>query len=136
MNKRNGFSLYLTFLVTSVLFILVTATYDISRISLDLGHSEGLEAIAYHAADGGLERGLGKLRQNFSPFILKYSSEISNNRMVMVMVECENEKNMMNLKSVARVAQGNKIITIKRLSRVGIRNVTGRNGNGRFLEAS
>jgi len=136
MNKRSGFSLFLTFLVTSVLFVLVTSTYDISRISLDLGHSDCLEAIAYHAADGGLERGLGKLRHKFTSFELQYSFKVEKNRVVVVMVESVKNQNKYNLKSVAKVIQGKKLVAIKRLSRIGIRNISGRKGNGRFLEAS
>ena len=136
MRNNSGFSLYLTFLVTSVLFILVTSTYDISRISLDYSHSDALETIAFHSADGGLERAFGKLNQKCAPFVLNYNYDVLQNRKVNVIVKCTNLNGIYNIDSVARILQGAKVVAIKRLERIGIKSISGRNGTGKFLEAS
>ena len=41
--NRQGFSLYLTFLISTVIFLLVTTSYEISKTALDLGRSEAIE---------------------------------------------------------------------------------------------
>ena len=66
--NRKGFSIYLTFLVTTVVFLLVTGSQEISMFTLDISRSDAIDVIAFHAADGGLEIGLAKLRQKYQPF--------------------------------------------------------------------
>jgi len=52
--SRRGFILYITFVVTSVLLLLVLGGQEIVRFSLDMGRSAALETVAFHAAYGGL----------------------------------------------------------------------------------
>jgi len=136
MRNKAGFSLYLTFLVTSVLFILVTSTYDIARLSLDYSHSDALDTLAYHSADGGLERALGKLHRKSMPFTLNYTYDALQNRKIHVIVRCRVVNGKYNIDSVARILLGEKVVAIKRLERIGIKSISGRNGTGKFLEAS
>jgi hypothetical protein len=134
--SKQGFSLYLTFLVTTVLFILVTSTYEISRISLDIGHSSAIDAITFHAADGGLERGLAKLRKKFKKFEFGYKFEISSSRFVEVLVKANPKGKKIDLSSTATLFEGKKAVSTRQLMRQGIIKLPGRAGSGRFLEAS
>jgi hypothetical protein len=136
MKTKRGFSLFLTFLVTTVLFILVSSTYEISKISMDIGRSSALETIAFHAADGGLERGLGKLADSFSPFSLKYTSNLSKNRLVEVTVIGKKQASDFCLESSATIFEGKKVVSTRKLKRDHIKNIPGRTGSGIFLEAS
>ncbi len=136
MNTKRGFSLFLTFLVTTVLFILVSSTYEISKISMDLGRSSALETVAFHAADGGLERGLGRLAESFSPFKLHYTSNLSQNRIVEVIVTATKKENSFCLESDAKVLEGKKVVSTRKLKRDHVKNTPGRTGSGIFLEAS
>jgi len=134
--NRKGFSLYLTFLITSVVFILVSSSYEVSKISLDLGRSAVLETVAFHAADGGLERGLGKLNKEIRPFCMKYKSQLSEYRTVVVSVEAEVKNGMIDLKSTAVLFEGNREIARQSLSRLQISRIKGRAGIGKFVEAT
>ncbi|MFZ5953210.1 MAG: hypothetical protein ACOYXC_21075 [Candidatus Rifleibacteriota bacterium] len=135
-SKRKGFSLYLTFLVTTVIFILVSGSYEIGRISLDLSKSSAIDTILFHAADGGLEKGLAHLRQSFKGFSISYRSLLSSNQAVEVVVTAEKEGNKINLKSTATLFAGKSRISTRCLARKGIENSHGRTGCGHFLEAS
>jgi len=134
--SKKGFSLYLTFLVTTVIFILVSGSYEIGRISLDIGKSSGADAILFHAADGGLERGLARLRQKFTDFKMSYSSRLSENNRIEVRVDAVKERNQINLTATATLYTGKNRISTRSLSRKGIENKPGRLGIGHFTEAS
>lgn len=134
MNRR-GFSIYLTFLVTTVIFLLVTSSQEISVLTLDLSRSEAIDTIVFHGADGGLERGLAKLRKNYSDFKFSYISNLKPSRKLTVNVEAIQEGKLINLKSEAILTEGNKEVSRRTLSRLGVENSNGRNGKGRFREA-
>ena len=134
MNKK-GFSIYLTVLVTTVVFLLVTGSQEISIISLDLSKSDAIDVIAFHAADGGLERGLAKLRKNYIPFNYSYISELKPNRIIKVNIKAIKEKNLINLYSEAILSEGNKEVSRRNVSRIGISKSNNRNGCGIFTEA-
>lgn len=136
MSNKKGFSLYLTFLVTTVIFILVSGSYEISRISLDLGRSSAIDAILFHAADGGLERGLAKSRSSFKPFSLTYKSDLNQNRTIEVIVSAVKVGLKINLTSTATLFEGKNEISTRRLLRQGVENKPGRTGTGHFTEAS
>jgi hypothetical protein len=80
MRQTGGFAVYLAVVVTTALFFLVLAGQQIGRAALDSGRSAALETQAFHAADGGLERGLGRLSKRFAPFALSYSVPLSRHR--------------------------------------------------------
>lgn len=134
--KRRGFSLYLTFLITTVVFILVTSSYEVSKISLDLGRSAILETVVFHAADGGLERGLGRLSQSFKPFSMSYRSQLSPHRTVEVMVEAIFKNGKIDLNATAALFEGNRELARQTLSRLQISKIKGRAGIGKFVEAT
>jgi len=135
MNKR-GFSLYLTFLISTVIFLLVITSYEISKTALDLGRSEAIETQAFHAADGGLERGLARLRKNYAPFTMSYSSVINKYRRLVINIEAVKSDDMIDLLVSASLFEGNREMTRQRLRRTGIENLKGRNGIGRLVEAT
>jgi Tfp pilus assembly protein PilX len=135
MNKR-GFSLYLTFIVTTVVFLLVTGSYEISRIALDLARSDAAETIVFHAADGGLERGLAKLNQQFKPFRLDYTSMLDKHRRIAVNVEAVIAEGMINLHSTAVLYEGGNEIARRGLARLQISDLKGRTNIGKFVEAT
>ncbi|GAB4273982.1 MAG: hypothetical protein Kow0029_14010 [Candidatus Rifleibacteriota bacterium] len=136
MSKRKGFSLYLTFLVTTVIFILVSASYEVSRISLDIGRSSAVDAILFHAADGGLERGIAQLRNSYKPFSFKYKSKLNNNRIVEVEIVASRHNKCIDLISTATLYEGAKKVAARKLLRKQIENKPGRTGTGQFTEAS
>lgn len=133
MNRR-GFSIYLTFLVSTVVFLLVTGSQEISTITLDLSRSEAIDVIVFHAADGGLEKGLAKLRKNFKQFNHSYTSELKPNRTIKVSVKATQNKNLINLYSEAILLEGNKEVSRRTISRLGITRSKGRHGCGQFTE--
>lgn len=135
MNRR-GFSLYLTFLVTTIIFILVTGSQQISRNALDLGRSDAIEAVVFHAADGGLERGLAKLRRKFTPFSFDYVSKHGSHRSIRVTVTATGQKTGMDIKATAALFEGSREVSRRSLARVAVLNQSGRTGSGRFVEAS
>lgn len=136
MRRKHGFSLYLTFLVTTVIFILVSGSYEIGRISLDIGKSSAVDAILFHAAEGGLERGLARLRGSYRDFTMSYRSNLSANQFVQVKVDAVKDKSQINLTATATLFAGKSIISTRCLRRQGIDNKSGRNGIGHFMEAS
>lgn len=133
-NRKKGFSLFLTFLVSSVVFMLVGASQNIARLSMSSGRAEMIECIAFHAAEGGLERGLAKLRTNFAPFEFKYDEQIVGTRTVSTMVSAVKNNNSINLKSESSIIEAGKLLTKKVLFRNGIENSSGRNRIGLFTE--
>ena len=135
MNRR-GFSLYLTFLISTVIFLLVTASYEISKTALDLGRSEAIETQIFHAADGGMERGLARLRQKYAPFTLNYSSVINNYRRLVINVEAVKSDGLIDLLISASLFEGSREMARQQLKRTGIENLKGRNGIGRLVEAT
>lgn len=135
MNRR-GFSLYLTFLVTTIVFILVTGSYEISRISLDLSRSDAIETVAFHAADGGLERGLARLHTSYQPFSMNYTSVITSHRRLVVLVEAVLHNGLIDLHATASLYEGNNELSKRTLSRLQVGNLRGRTGIGRFVEAT
>ncbi|MBP5470360.1 MAG: hypothetical protein J6Z11_14075 [Candidatus Riflebacteria bacterium] len=134
MNRR-GFSIYLTFLVTTVVFILVAGSQEISVTALDLSRSDAIDVIVFHAADGGLEKGLGKIRKKFDSFKYTYVSELKPNRTIKVTLNATKEKSLMNLYSEAILFEGNKEVSRRTVSRLGIAKNKGRDGLGKFTEA-
>lgn len=135
MNRR-GFSLYLTFLVTTIVFILVTGSQEIGRITLDLGRSDAIDALVFHAADGGLERGLGRLRKNFAPFSIDYTSTLNQNRHLQVRVVAAKDGSNIDLRATAVLFEGKREISTRTLARLAVNNQPGRSGSGRFVEAT
>jgi len=134
--NRHGFMLYLAFLVTSVLFFLILAGQDVSRLSLDIGRSTLLETAGFQAADGGLERGLARLRRSFAPFAISYESPLGGRRLVRVEVAGLVDKPGIDLVATATILEGGRAVSVRCLSRRGVRKCQGREGTGRFLEAS
>jgi hypothetical protein len=135
--NRQGFALYLTFLVTTVVFMLVTAGQTISRLSLDMGRTDVLETIVFHAADGGLEKGIAHLRGKFEPFDLAYEAKLDNNRDLKVNVAAKHENpnnEALTLKCDVSLFEGNALLIKKTYMRSNIENQSGRNGIGRFME--
>lgn len=133
MNKR-GFSIYLTFLVTTVVFMLVTGSQELSLLTLDISRSDAIDVIAFHAADGGLERGLAKLRKNYGTFSFSYISELKPFRSIKVNVAADKSGNQINLTSEAIVMEGNKEVSRRRLTREGVVQSNNRKGSGIFAE--
>ncbi len=133
--NRKGFSIYLTFLVTTVVFILVAGSQEISVTALDLSRSDAIDVIVFHAADGGLEKGLGKIRKKFDSFKYTYVSELKPNRTIKVTLNATKEKSLMNLYSEAILFEGNKEVSRRTVSRLGIAKNKGRDGLGKFTEA-
>jgi hypothetical protein len=135
MNRR-GFSLYLTFLISTVIFLLVTTSYEISKTALDLGRSEAVETQVFHAGDGGIERGLARLRKQYAPFSMSYSSVINRRRRLVINVEAVKNGGLMDLLVSAALFEGNREVTRRQLKRSGIENLRGRNGIGKLVEAT
>ncbi len=135
MNRR-GFSLYLTFLVTTIVFLLVTGSYEISRIALDMSRSDAIEIITFHAADGGLERGLSRLHREYKPFTLSYTSAISSHRQVNIVIEAFSRNGLIDLQATASLFEGKNELGRRTLSRLQISNLRGRTGIGKFVEAT
>jgi len=135
MNRR-GFSLYLTFLISTVIFLLVTASYEISKTALDLGRSEAIETQIFHAADGGIERGLARLRKQYAPFSMSYSSIINRRRRLVINVEAVKSGGLMDLLVSAALFEGNREVARRQLKRSGIEDLRGRNGIGKLVEAT
>ncbi len=135
-HPRGGFALYLAFLVTSVLFFLVLGGQDVARLTLDLGRSAALEVIGFQAADGGLERGLARLRKGFRPFAWSYVSPLGRFRQVQVEVAARPAREGLDLIATATIFEGGRPVARRRLERQGVQKRPGRTGTGRFLEAS
>ena len=133
---RSGFSLYLTFLVTTVIFILVSGSYELGRISLDIGRSSAIDAVLFHAADGGLEKGLAHLRHSFVDFSLSYKSTLSPHQSLEVSVTGVKNGETIDLAATATLFSGKRKISTRCLIRQGVENKPGRNGTGHFMEAS
>lgn len=133
--SRRGFSIYLTFVVTTVIFMLAASSQEITMLTLDLSRSDAIDTIVFHGADGGLERGLAKLRKNYTDFKFSYVSNLEPSRTLRVNVEAVKKGNTINLKSEAILTEGNKEVSRRTLSRLGIADSDGRNGKGRFREA-
>ncbi len=134
--KKRGFSLYLTFLISTVIFLLVVSSYEISKTALDLGRTEAIETQVFHAADGGLERGLARLRRNYEPFSMNYNSVINKYRRLVVNVEAVKNADLIDLLVSASLFEGNREISRQQLKRTRIENLKGRNGIGRLVEAT
>jgi hypothetical protein len=135
--NRQGFALYLTFLVTTVVFMLVTAGQTISRLSLDMGRTDVLETIVFHAADGALEKGIAHLRGKFEPFDLTYEAKFENNRNLKVNLAAKNENSnseTLSLLCAVSLFEGNNLLIKKTYMRTNIENRLGRSGLGRFME--
>jgi len=134
---RRGFVLYIAFVVSSVLLFLVLGSQDIVRLGLDMGRSAALETVGFHAADGGLERGLARLSSQPAPFRFAYRSKLGPHRIVDVEVAATRTLNgRFDLQSAATVRDGGREVARKRLSRRGVSRQGGRLSRGRFEEAS
>lgn len=135
--SRRGFVLYIAFVVTSVLLLLVLSGQEIVRFSLDMGRSAALETVGFHAADGGLERGLAKLSAKAIPFRFAYRTQLGEYRSVDVEVEATRRaKGRFDLQSAATIRDGGREVARKRLSRRDVRQQAGKLSRGRFEEAS
>ncbi|MBF0498533.1 MAG: hypothetical protein HQM09_00235 [Candidatus Riflebacteria bacterium] len=158
-SSRRGFTLIVTFMVTTVLFIFVLGAADLVRANLDLSRSSLLETVAFHAADGGLERGLARLRNHpFAPFKLAYSVDLGGLRKADVQIEAvqtpvENTATgsssgtnegisgtsasfSIDLIVNTVIREGGRLSARKKLSRKGILDLPGRQACGRFSEES
>lgn len=136
IHPRRGFALYLAFLVTTVLFFLVLGGQDIVRLTLDQGRTTALEVIGFQAADGGLERGLARLRRSFRPFTATYVSPLGPFRQVEVQVTARPARVGIDLIATATILEGGRPVARRRVERREIQPSPGRTGIGRFLEAS
>ena len=134
--QRRGFTLYLAFLVTTVLFLLVLGSSQVARASLDLGRSSLLETIAFHAADGGLERGMARIATSYKPDSFTYEIAFEGSRKALIRVEIRKARSGLDLTSEATITEGAKPIARKVLSRRGLQRTPGRRSEGRFLEES
>lgn len=102
---------------------------------MDISRSDAIDIIAFHAADGGLEKGLAKLRKNFEPFSFSYISELKPFRTLTVNVKSIINGSLIDLTSEAVLKEGNKEVSRRTLTRMGIANAMGREGCGNFTEA-
>lgn len=134
--NHRGFTLYLAFLVTTVLFLLVLGSSQVARASLDLGRSSLLETIAFHAADGGLERGLAKISATGRPETFSYEIAFEGSRKALVRVDIRKAKSALDLTAEASIIEGSKLVARKALARRGIKRTPGHRSEGRFLEES
>ncbi|HOY68553.1 MAG TPA: hypothetical protein PLP29_16865 [Candidatus Ozemobacteraceae bacterium] len=135
--SRRGFILYITFVVTSVLLLLVLGGQEIVRFSLDMGRSAALETVAFHAADGGLERGLARFATHAAAFRFAYESRLDAHRTVTVEVEARRTaNNTYMLSSAAGVRDGGREVARRRLVRRDVSRTGGNLVRGRFEEAS
>ncbi len=134
---RRGFVLYIAFVVSSVLLFLVLGSQDIVRLGLDMGRSAALETVGFHAADGGLERGLARLSALPAPFRFAYRAKLGEYRTVDVEVAAtRTSKGRFDLESAATVRDGGREVARRRLSRRDVSRLGGRLSRGRFEEAS
>jgi hypothetical protein len=136
MNKK-GFTLYLTFVITTLVFILATSSQSLSRLSLDIGRSSMLETLAFHTADGGLEKGLAMLRNSFNPINFSYEYILSANRKLKVEVstlQSAINTSSIDLHSKVQLFEGDKLVLSKTYARNNITQELGRNGIGHFME--
>lgn len=135
MNNK-GFTIYLTFLVTTVVFILVSGTQQMSLLVIDSSRSVALETIAFHAAEGGIERGTGRLRGSFEPFLMSYRSNLSEHRQIKVKVEAFRlEKDKMEIVSEAKVFEGSNLVATRKLRLKSVENYPGRPHDSSLVEA-
>ena len=136
MIDRRGFTVYLSFLVTTILFFLVLGSSQVARASLDLGRSSLLETIAFHAADGGLERGMARIAGSAKPAAFSYQVPLGGTRTVEVRVAIRTARSALDLTAEAIVCEGGKPVARKVLARRGLKRTPGRHPEGRFLEES
>ncbi|HNV69612.1 MAG TPA: hypothetical protein PKO06_07950 [Candidatus Ozemobacteraceae bacterium] len=132
--SRHGFALFLAMMVTTLLLFLVFGARSVSRASLDLGRSAALESVAFQAADGGLERGLGRLHRSFAPCTFSYLSPLTPVRTVQVTVTAAGDRNRLDLSASATVLDAGRPVAVRCLSRKGITQSGGKVGVGMFLE--
>ena len=102
---------------------------------MNIGRSDAIDVIAFHGADGGLERGLAKLRNSFEPFAFSYISELKPFRTLVINVSAKKTGELIKLTSEAILKEGNKEVSRRILVRQGISNTNGREGCGNFTEA-
>lgn len=133
MNKK-GFAVYLTLVVVSVVFMLVASGLGIAKSSVDIGISHALSTQAFHAADGGIERGLGRLRAAFEPFEFGYSCNLGKNRTLEVNVSASKTAGGMSLTATANIKEGGKGVAMCSLSRGEVKNLPGRAGIGNLTK--
>lgn len=132
---RRGFVLYLAFVVTTVLFFLVMASYSLAMFSLDNARSVRFDAVMFHAADGGLERGVALLRRHYSPFTLKYAFDPGmNSRGEIELTAEKNGSGTIDLSAFACIFEGSRKVAEKHLKRSSISDLQGRTGLGSFAE--
>lgn len=135
MNRRRGFLIYLAFVVTTVLLLLTLHGHDVARFALDSSRSGALDVVGFHAADGGLEQGLARLRTSFQPFRFSYSFKPASFREVRVEVTASPApEQTIDLLAAATVFDGGKHVAMRRLTRRGVQNATHRQGSGTFAE--
>ena len=115
--------------------MLVTGSQEISVMTLNMSRSDAIDVIAFHAADGGLERGLAKLSKNYAPFDFSYTSELKPFRNLLINVKATKSGNLMNLSSEAILKEGDKEVSRRTLTRTGIAQSIDRSKSGRFVEA-
>ena len=133
-HSRGGFTVFLALMVTTLLLYLVFGARTIARAGLDLGRSAALESVAFQAADGGLERGLGKLKTRFQPCSFSYTSLLTPTRAVMVQVDARGTGQRLVLTASATVLDAGRPVAVRCLSRKGVTLASGQQGFGTFLE--
>lgn len=123
--SRAGFALYLAVLVTTVLFFLALGAQDVGRLLAFAGREEALAVLAFHAADGGLERGLARLSVAPPPLALTYSVRLSPHRTCRVEVAAAPAgpaaPGRCDLLATATVLEGNHPLACRRLARRAVR---------------
>lgn len=133
--KRRGFAMFLAMIVTTLLLFLVFGARSVARAGLDLGRSAALESVAFQAADGGLERGIGRLHRAFAPCTFSYLSPLTPSRAVQVVVTARGDKETLDLSASATVLDAGRPVAVRCLSRKGLSRSGGKLGLGKFLEA-
>ncbi len=135
VRARRGFAMFLAMIVTTLLLFFVFGARSVARAGLDLGRSAALESIAFQAADGGLERGMGRLHRAFAPCTFSYLSPLTPTRAVQVDVTARGDKHALDLTASATVLDAGRPVAVRCLSRKGISRSGGKLGLGKFLEA-
>jgi hypothetical protein len=134
--ERGGFALYLTFLVTTLLFFWSLTGLDIVLCALDMSRSGLLDAVSFQAADGGLEIGLARVKKDWRPFEFKQRSRLGPYREVEITVTATAVGDGFDIRARACLFDGNKPVAVRTLMRQGVGRFFGRLECGTFLEES
>lgn len=115
-----GFALYLVMLVTAVLFFLTLGAQDVTRLFTQSSRSSAFDTIAWHAADGGIERGRGQLALGIEKVALDYSWRIGDHQRCRVMVTSRHQAGASRqILATATVLEGDRVLAERFMSRPG-----------------